>query len=103
MEIVELLKFIGIIYLVIALIFGLLSRYSALALSKVSNICSTMDHSNWTDYIINKQYLQSANNTERRLGKLYALSGVVLRYVLISIPFTVFFIASYIVYWLVVK
>ena len=103
MEIVELLKSIGIIYLVIAIFFGLLSRYSALALSKISNICSTKEHSDWTYYIIKKQYLESSNTAERTLGKLYGFSGVVLKYVLISIPFTVFIITLYIVYWLVVK
>jgi hypothetical protein len=103
MEIVEFLKSIGIIYLVITIFLGLLSRYSGLALSKVSNVCLTMEHLNWSDYISKKEYLESSNIAERVLGKLYGFSGTALKYVLISIPFTVFVVVIYIVYWLVVK
>lgn len=103
MEIVELLKLIGIIYLVIGIAFGLLARYSALALSKVSNVCSTLEHSAWTSYIIEKRYLKSNNSTERTLGLIHDFSGKVLRLILISIPFTALVISAYVVFWLIAK
>jgi hypothetical protein len=101
MDIVELLKVIGILYLSVGVLFGLISRYSSIALSKVANISIYSEHSIWSDYIIKKKYLGSNNITERVLGKLNFYSGKVIKYFIISIPFTVLVIATFVIFWLV--
>ena len=72
-----------------------------MALSKILNISLYSEHAVWTNYLANREYLGLNNKTERMLGNINYYAGKVIKYLIISIPFTALAITMFVVYWLV--
>lgn len=95
----DILKYIGIFYLVLFAVPTLIGRFSYFSLSYLENISYFELH----EYLVAKDYVKSQSAEIRFWGKAYEFSGFLNDKVIATIPFTVVAYAGYVMFWVLFR